>query len=718
MVDNLSREPLARRLDLGWHCGARLVREETLGLTPARLRGIREAAGEVLVFVDDDNVLDPDYLETALRIAGERPFLGAWSGQCLPCFDEAPAAWTERYWGTLCIRRFETEVWSNLPRLPDTMPAGAGLCVRRAVAQRYLDLHDGGQRRFQLDRTGDSLISGGDNDLAACACDLGLGMGLTPDLKLEHLIPPQRLTADYLERLVEGIEFSAVVLDASRGLARSPRSAPRPSGGRSARRPPARPAQPHPGRRLPRPRARRALPCGPGRRAGARLMAAHRPSQRRARRSPPTADGVPAPGPGAALLRALAADTRFTVVSNNCWGAHIYQALGIAYATPFVGLFIPPTDYLELVRNLDALVGAELSFVRESRSASVNEWRAREQLAYPIGLLGGRVEIDFQHYRSEDEARAAWRRRCARINPDPARRFFKFDDREGATAGADRRVRGAAAGQQGLLHRPALRDAHRPRARRAGRGPRARRRLAGGRLAPRVQHPALDQRPAPMAAAALARMTPKVLHVVGVMDRWSVETWLLQLMAHAARRGQPLDWTFYCAFGQPGARDCEARALGARVVRSPVPIGDKLAFAKALRAEVAERRLRCAALPPRPDLGRLPARRCGTARCRSARARPQPRRGGADAEPAETGGAAPCSAPHLPDDGRSDRRQLGAVARHLPGRPPARPAAPPRAAYTPSIRRAFVAAAPGPRRASGARWGWRRTRRSCCSPAA
>jgi glycosyltransferase involved in cell wall biosynthesis len=82
-------------------------------------------------------------------------------------------------------------------------------------------------------------------------------------------------------------------------------------------------------------------------------------------------------------------------------------------------------------------------------------------------------------------------------------------------------------------------------------------------------------------------MTPKVLHVVGVMDRWSVETWLLQLMTHAARRGQPLDWTFYCAFGQPGARDCEARTLGARVVRSPVPIGDKLAFVKALRAEVA-----------------------------------------------------------------------------------------------------------------------------------
>jgi glycosyltransferase involved in cell wall biosynthesis len=224
VVDNLSDEPLAERLDLGWHAGARLVREEKLGLTPARLRGIREAAGKVLVFVDDDNVLDPDYLATALRIAGERPFLGSWSGQCLPSFEQAPEAWTERYWGTLCIRRFEREVWSNLPRLPATMPAGAGLCARRAVAQRYLELHDAGVRRFQLDRTGGSLMSGGDNDLAACACDLGLGMGLMPELKLQHLIPPQRLTADYIERLVEGIEFSSVVLDASRGLAGPPRS--------------------------------------------------------------------------------------------------------------------------------------------------------------------------------------------------------------------------------------------------------------------------------------------------------------------------------------------------------------------------------------------------------------------------------------------------------------------------------------------------------------
>jgi glycosyltransferase involved in cell wall biosynthesis len=85
-------------------------------------------------------------------------------------------------------------------------------------------------------------------------------------------------------------------------------------------------------------------------------------------------------------------------------------------------------------------------------------------------------------------------------------------------------------------------------------------------------------------------LTPRVLHVVEALERGAVESWLLRLLAHATGRGEPLDWTFYAALPRPGARDGEARSLGARVVRSPVPIGDKVTFARALRAEVASGR--------------------------------------------------------------------------------------------------------------------------------
>jgi hypothetical protein len=224
LIDNASEAGRAPDADLGWHSGARLIQEEKLGLTPARLRGIREAKGDLLVFVDDDNILDPDFLESVLKIAEERPYLGSWSGQCRPRFDETPPEWTRRYWGNLVLREFKEDRWSNLPRLADTMPCGAGMCVRREVALHYLQLNESGQRGFQFDRTGNSLVSGGDNDLAACACDLGLGVGIMTSLKLQHLIPPVRLTADYLTRLAEGIHFSSAMLDHARGLPVTPRS--------------------------------------------------------------------------------------------------------------------------------------------------------------------------------------------------------------------------------------------------------------------------------------------------------------------------------------------------------------------------------------------------------------------------------------------------------------------------------------------------------------
>jgi hypothetical protein len=223
IVDNLTERPISDTVDLSWHPRALVVRETTLGLTPARLRGISETDADLLVFVDDDNLLAPDYLQRAVAIAIERPFLGSWSGQCLPEFDVPPPPWTRPYWGTLCIREFDKDVWSNLPLLPETMPCGAGLCVRRPVAMHYLSLYEQGARSMILDRIGTSLVSGGDNDLAACACDLQLGVGLFCALKLVHLMPPQRLTEDYLCRLVEGIEYSGAILMAMRGAPRSPR---------------------------------------------------------------------------------------------------------------------------------------------------------------------------------------------------------------------------------------------------------------------------------------------------------------------------------------------------------------------------------------------------------------------------------------------------------------------------------------------------------------
>ena len=92
LIDNASKEPLAKRVDLSWHPNARHIREDKVGLTHARLRGIAESKLDLLVFVDDDNVLRADYLQAALKINAAWPQLGAWGGSCVPEFETEPSA--------------------------------------------------------------------------------------------------------------------------------------------------------------------------------------------------------------------------------------------------------------------------------------------------------------------------------------------------------------------------------------------------------------------------------------------------------------------------------------------------------------------------------------------------------------------------------------------------------------------------------------------------
>jgi len=75
LIDNASKAPLAGRVVLPPITSARIVREEKLGLIHARLRSFHEARGRVILYVDDDNVLRPDYLREVLAAFNADPFL-------------------------------------------------------------------------------------------------------------------------------------------------------------------------------------------------------------------------------------------------------------------------------------------------------------------------------------------------------------------------------------------------------------------------------------------------------------------------------------------------------------------------------------------------------------------------------------------------------------------------------------------------------------------
>ena len=214
LVDNASEARLADSWDLGWHPHARHIREDELGLTPARRRAVAEARASLLVFVDDDNVLAPDYLGHVLAIAERYEHLGTFgAGTLVPEFETVPARELRLIGHMLALRSVASERWSNHLKDVESFPWGAGLCTRKDVALRFVDLVQRLNLQRILGRRGAELLCGEDDLFCWASVAGGQGFGLFPQLRITHLIPAERVSDAYLLRWTRAHAYSHGVLD-------------------------------------------------------------------------------------------------------------------------------------------------------------------------------------------------------------------------------------------------------------------------------------------------------------------------------------------------------------------------------------------------------------------------------------------------------------------------------------------------------------------------
>lgn len=209
LIDNATPDAThIQQFDLTWHANARSVREEQLGLTYARLRGIREACGQLIFFIDDDNKLHRSYLERGVDLFAQHDNLGAIGGKALPIFHAPPPDWIDEFYGYLALRDLgESEMVSekltdprSLQSYPDYAPIGAGMVLHSDAAKLYAKMCDKADNLL-TDRCGTQLSSSGDNDIILTIMKGGWKVGYSPNLILEHLIPDQRLTRKYLAEM-------------------------------------------------------------------------------------------------------------------------------------------------------------------------------------------------------------------------------------------------------------------------------------------------------------------------------------------------------------------------------------------------------------------------------------------------------------------------------------------------------------------------------------
>lgn len=171
----------------------RYIHESQQGLSCARNTGIREADGEILVFTDDDIVVEPDWLVKLTSPLGNAEWVGV-GGRVMAANDFKCPNWlslTGNYnlGGVLALH--EPNVKESIA---SRSVVGANMCFRAEVFQRH------GLFRADLGRTGNSMIGNEDTEFSNRLIARGERLCYEPSAVVHHAIPAHRLTKKYFLR--------------------------------------------------------------------------------------------------------------------------------------------------------------------------------------------------------------------------------------------------------------------------------------------------------------------------------------------------------------------------------------------------------------------------------------------------------------------------------------------------------------------------------------
>jgi len=211
VVDNNSIYPVAE-LAIIKEKNIRVVVEKTPGLTAARECAMQNAKGEIIVFVDDDNILSSDYLQIVESVF-ENKHIGVVSGTIIPSYEQEPKKWFTPLSKMLALRSFPLQrlYLISVPVYNEYFPIGAGMCIRKEILAAYFQSITV-ETRIE-GRKENSLSSGEDLDIDFFAISQGFMLGVHSGLTIQHIIPSVRCTIDYLCRLASSQAHSNFLIN-------------------------------------------------------------------------------------------------------------------------------------------------------------------------------------------------------------------------------------------------------------------------------------------------------------------------------------------------------------------------------------------------------------------------------------------------------------------------------------------------------------------------
>lgn len=173
-----------------------IINEEKQGLSSARLCGIKNTTAEWIAFVDDDCLLQDNWVEEAILFAKSHPKCGAFGGKVILDWEVPPSEILLKYKSS-----FAAQDHGEKDKLIErSCIVGAGLVINRSAI-----LQSGWMNKQMLsDRKGKDLTSGGDSEIIIRIRQAGFEIWYSSNCVLNHYIPVKRISEEYLINLQYG----------------------------------------------------------------------------------------------------------------------------------------------------------------------------------------------------------------------------------------------------------------------------------------------------------------------------------------------------------------------------------------------------------------------------------------------------------------------------------------------------------------------------------
>jgi glucosyl-dolichyl phosphate glucuronosyltransferase len=173
------------------------VIESKQGLSHARNRGISEAKGEYICYIDDDAIASPDFLKNIVDFFESNPEAAGVGGKIIPEYVDGKPEWMNHFMEGLVSKVDNGE--KIFEYNGSKFPIGCNMTYKKSI------LLEIGMFDPDLGRKGNSGEASEEKDVFFKIFNKGYKVFYLPDIPVKHIIESARLEYPYIQKISAGI---------------------------------------------------------------------------------------------------------------------------------------------------------------------------------------------------------------------------------------------------------------------------------------------------------------------------------------------------------------------------------------------------------------------------------------------------------------------------------------------------------------------------------